>query len=68
MREPSGSLAVSLLIAAGVQIAVLALRRLVPAQQLPQAMDVVELLADGLTVLLFALGVFGRMAAMATVP
>lgn len=67
-REPAGSLTGSLLIAAGVQIVVLALRRLVPADRLPQAMYVFEFVADGVTVLLFALGVFGRIAATTAIP
>jgi hypothetical protein len=62
LRGPAGSLTVSLLIAAGVQIAMLAVRRLVPADQLPQAMEVVEVIADGVTVLLFAVGVLGGIA------
>ena len=62
VREPAGSLTVSLLIAAGVQVLVLAVRHLVPADRLPQAMSIFELIADGVTVLLFALGVFGGIA------
>lgn len=49
----------SLLIAAGLQIAVLLSRRFLPAYLLPQVIDTLELLADAATVLLFALGVFG---------
>ena len=67
-KEPTGSLAVSLLFAAGVQIAVIVIRRLVPADRLPEAMSVFEVVADGVTVLLFALGVFGGIARMAEVP
>lgn len=67
MREPAGSLTVSLLIAAGLQIAVLALRRFVPADHLPEAMSVFEMIADGLTVFLFALGVFGGIASFSAI-
>jgi hypothetical protein len=38
------------------------LRRFVPPAQLPQMMNLVELLADAATVLLFALGVYGGIA------
>ena len=68
MREPAGSLTVGLLMGAGVQIVVLALRRFVPADRLPQAMFVFELIADGVTVLLFALGVFGGIARTMAIP
>ena len=67
-RMPAESPSVSLLIAAGVQVAVIALRRFVPAENLPQAMYVFELIADGLTVLLFALGVFGSIVKTAAIP
>jgi hypothetical protein len=67
-REPAGSLTVSLLFAAGVQLVVIALRRFVPADRLPQAMYVFEYIADGVTVLLFALGVFGGIARTTAIP
>lgn len=59
MREPGATLTVSLLIAAGLQLGVILLRRFVPAYLMPQALHVFEMLADAATVLLFALGVFG---------
>lgn len=52
----------SLLIAAGLQIAILLGRRFAPAYLLPQVIDLLELLADAATVLLFALGIFGAIA------
>lgn len=58
---PAGSFTVSLLIAAGLQVAVVALRRTVPPDYLPQAMNVFELLVDAATVLAFALGVYGGL-------
>jgi hypothetical protein len=61
-KQPGASFTVSLLIAAGLQLAVLLLRRFVPPAQLPQMMNLVELLADAATVLLFALGVYGGIA------
>lgn len=68
MHAPAGSLTVSLLIGAGVQLAVIALRRFVPADRLPQAMYVFEYVADGITVLLFALGVLGGIARITAMP
>ena len=61
-RAGEGSLTVSLLVAAAVQLVLIAVRHLVPADRQPDAMSVVELIADGVTVLLFALGVFGGIA------
>ena len=68
MRDGEASPTVSLLVAAGVQIVVIAVRHLVPADRQPEAMSVVELIADGVTVLLFALGVFGGIARTAAIP
>jgi hypothetical protein len=48
-----------LLVAAGLQFLVLLLRKFVPPTMLPQTMYVFELLADGVTVLMFAMGVYG---------
>jgi hypothetical protein len=59
LSDPGASFTASLLIAAGLQAGVLLLRRFVPADFLPRAIDSIELLADAATVLLFALGVFG---------
>jgi hypothetical protein len=68
MRAPASSSSVSLLAAAGLQVLVIALRRLVPADRLPLAMYVFEYIADGVTVLLFALGVFGGLARLNEIP
>jgi len=62
MHLPQGSFTVGLLIAAGLQLLVVALRRLVPPEQLPQAMEIFELLVDGATVFMFALSVYGGIA------
>ena len=59
--HPGASFTVSLLIAAGLQVDVLLLRRFVPPDLLPQAMYLLEMLADAVTVFLFALGVYGGM-------
>jgi hypothetical protein len=67
-RQPQGSFAEGLLLAAVLQVAIILLRRWVPAENQPVALYVFELLADGATVLMFALGVFGginRIAAEA---
>lgn len=59
MNHPGASFTGALLIAAGLQVAVLLLRRLVSPALLPQAMYLLELLIDAATVFLFALGVYG---------
>ena len=56
---PQASLAELLLVSAALQAVVILLRRWVPAYISPQAMFVFEMIVDGVTVLLFALGVFG---------
>lgn len=58
-RQPGASLTYALLIAAGLQVLVILIRRLVPPGVQPMALYVFELLADAATVLLFALGAFG---------
>jgi hypothetical protein len=68
MRAPAGSATSGFLIAAGMQLGVILLRRFVPADRLPQAMYVFEYVADGITVLMFALGVFGGIASTTAIP
>jgi hypothetical protein len=58
-RQPAASLTITFLIAAGLQLVVIALRRFVPPDRLPQAIYIFEIIVDGLSVLLFSLGVFG---------
>jgi hypothetical protein len=60
--QSQSSWPVSILIAAILQIAVIAIRRFVPAGALPAVLYVFEMIADGISVLLFALGVFGGIA------
>jgi hypothetical protein len=60
-RQPQGSFAEALLIAALLQVIVILLRRWVPAEGQPAAMYAFEMIADGITVLMFALGVFGSI-------
>lgn len=62
---PEGSLTVSLLIGAALQVAVIILRRVVPPDYLPEAMNLFELLVDGATVFAFALGVYGGILGQA---
>ena len=66
-KQPEASFTVSLLVAAGLQLAALLLRKFVPTYLMPQAIHLFELCADGLSVLLFALGVFGGMAHVANI-
>jgi len=63
-QQPGASLSSMFLVGAVLQIIVIALRRYVPANQQPMAMHIVEMVADGATVLSFAMGVFGGIAAL----
>jgi hypothetical protein len=67
LKDPGVSLKVTFLIAAGFQFAVIVIRRFVPADELPRAMYIFELIADGVTVLMFAIGVFGALGSIARV-
>ncbi len=58
-HQPMRSLKSAFLVAAGLQLIVIVLRRVVPTDSLPQAMYIFEMLVDGGTVLVFALGVYG---------
>ena len=58
-QGPSGRMFIA---GAVVQLLVIVARKLLPANLRPQAQDTFELLADGVTVLVFALGVFGAIA------
>jgi hypothetical protein len=60
-RQPHGSFAEVLLIGAALQVLVILLRRWVPEEGQPAALYTFELIADGITVLMFALGVFGSI-------
>jgi hypothetical protein len=64
MPYPQASFKVSFAIGAALQLAILLMRRLAPADSLPKVQYLLELVADGATVLLFALGVFGTIAKM----
>jgi hypothetical protein len=59
MHQPTVSFAASFLIAAAMQIAVIVARRVLPRGQWAMAQYVLEFIADGATVFLFALGVYG---------
>lgn len=65
-KQPAASLAATFLIAAGLQLVAVLLRKFVPPHRLPRAIYTFELLADGLSVLLFALGVFGGILKIST--
>ena len=66
--HPEGSFAKMFVAGAAVQILVIIARKLLPARWGAQAQYVFELLADGVTVLVFALGVIsGINAASAAV-
>jgi uncharacterized membrane protein (UPF0136 family) len=61
MDHPAGW-AGMLLVAAAVQLVIIIARRFVPPDLMPRALFVIETIADGATVLLFALGVLGPIA------
>ena len=63
-KLPQGSFAEGLLIGAALQVIVIVLRRWVPPEGQPVAMYVFEVIADGITVLMFALSVFGNIYRM----
>jgi len=65
-EEPGITWKATFLIAAGLQIAVIVIRRVVPAKALPLAIYTFEFIADGATVLMFAVGVFGSFARVST--
>jgi hypothetical protein len=65
-KDPGVSWKVTLLVAAGLQLTVIVIRRLVPRDELPTALYVFEIIADGVSVLMFALGVFGSIAKLST--
>jgi len=62
VKAPEGSLTQTFVIGAGVQLLIILVRRFVPADSAPQAQYIFEMIADAVTVLLFALGVFGGIA------
>ena len=62
VKAPEGSLTQMFVIGAGVQVLIIVLRRFVPPDSAPQAQYIFEMIADGATVLTFALGVFGGLA------
>lgn len=64
MPYPQASLKVSLAIGAALQLAILCMRKFAPADAFPKVQYTLELLADGATVLLFALGVLGTVTTM----
>jgi hypothetical protein len=63
LKQPGATFEISFLVSAVLQVAVIVLRRVVPAESQAEAMQIFELLADAASVVLFALGVFGGIAA-----
>jgi|SRR3954466_9300927 hypothetical protein len=61
LKVPEGSFKRMFVIGAGVQVMIIVLRRFVPRDVQPQAQYIFEMIADGVTVLVFALGVFGSI-------
>jgi hypothetical protein len=57
--QPEGMYRSGLIIAGLLQVAMILVRRFVPAEKVDLSTYVCEMLADGATVFLFALGVYG---------
>jgi len=64
MHQPAASFTQSFLVGIALQVVLIILKRFVPPDRLPQAMYAYETIADGVTVLLFALGVFGGIQSL----
>jgi hypothetical protein len=63
-KQPGASFTQMFLVGIGLQLLALAVRRLVPPDRLPHALYVFDLLVDGATVFVFALGVYGGILQM----
>ena len=59
MHQPQSSFAAGLIIAAVLQLGTIIVGRIVPLDRQPQVLYICELIADGATVFLFALGIYG---------
>jgi hypothetical protein len=60
-HRPAASLTEMFLVGVALQVLGLVVRRFVPPDRLPHAMYVFDLLIDGATVFVFALGVYGSV-------
>lgn len=58
-HKPGVSFSEMFLVGVALQVLALVVRRFVPPDRLPHAMYVLDLLIDGATVFVFALGVYG---------
>jgi hypothetical protein len=65
VQQPGAAREALFLVGAAVQLAILLVRRFVPAEARAEVLDICEYVADGVSVLLFALGVQGGIAAQA---
>jgi len=62
LHYPQASFTAMFLVGGALQLAILFVRKFVPAGQWPQTQYVFELLADAITVLSFAIGIYGSIA------
>jgi hypothetical protein len=62
LNYPQASFTAMFLVGAALQLAVIFLRKFLPAAHMPQVQSIFELIADAATVLSFALGIFGSIA------
>jgi hypothetical protein len=61
VKTPQASMTASFLVALVLQVLIVTARRFVPEDAMPQAQEIFEMVADGVSVLMFALGVFGGL-------
>ena len=62
---PDSSFTATFLVGAALQFAIIVIRKFLPPSRLETAQYLFEMIADGVTILMFAIGVFGRQLAMA---
>ncbi len=63
---PDSSFTATFLVGAVLQFAIIVIRKFLPAGQLETAQYLFEMIADGVTILMFAIGVFGRQLSHAS--
>ena len=64
--QPDSSFTGTVLVGALVQFAIIVIRKFLPPGQLERAQYIFEMIADGVTILMFAIGVFGRQLSLAS--
>lgn len=62
-RYPQASFTWMFLVGAALQLSLIFVRKFLPPELHGQALEVTEMIADGITVLSFAIGIFGAIGA-----